>query len=127
MQLNDRICVGFDGGACAAPHAYDDAGKLKCDDRSSTSADRCPVMLVLTRDHGRNTTLPFPPAEHSALSDPGTACTVRSTGVDAGGTRFALMDEGRDCFGCTACSFTEEIYVLRNGQPVLVKRNSADF
>ena len=49
------------------------------------------------------------------------------TGIDADGTHFALMGEGRDCFGGTAYSLIEEIYVLRDGQPVLVKRNSADF
>ncbi|RXV72521.1 hypothetical protein D1006_09340 [Burkholderia stabilis] len=127
VQLNDGICVGFDAGAFATSHTYDEAGKLTCDDQSSTSATRCPAMLVLTRDHGRNTTRRFPPAEHSALSDPSTACTVRSTGVDAGGTHFALMGEGRDCFGGTAYSLIEEIYVLRDVQPVLVRKNSADF
>ncbi|AXF19306.1 hypothetical protein CUJ89_01450 [Burkholderia pyrrocinia] len=84
-------------------------------------------MLVLTRDQGRNTTRRFPPAQHSALSDPSTACTVLSTGVDAGGTHFASMGEGRDCFGRTAYSLIEKIYVVRDGQPVLVKSNSADF
>ncbi|WP_241303861.1 hypothetical protein [Burkholderia stabilis] len=55
---------------------------------------------------------PVPLAEHSALADPSTACTVRSIGVDAGGTSFALVGEGRDCFGSTVYSFIEEIYVF---------------
>ncbi|MBN3794239.1 hypothetical protein [Burkholderia sp. Ac-20392] len=127
VQLNVNTCVGFDAGAFSASHPSDDAGKLACDIQSSAPTARCPALVVLTRDQGRNTTLRFSPGDGSALRDPSTACTVRSTGVDAGGTHFALMGEGRDCFGGTAYSLIEEIYVLRDGQPVLVKRNSADF
>jgi len=47
--------------------------------------------------------------------------------VGANDTHFAVMGEGRDYFGGTAYSRIEEIYALRNGQPVLVKKNSADF
>ena len=127
VQLNADTCVGFDGGAYGTAHTDEDAGKLTCDARSSTSATRCPAILVLTRDQGKSTIRRFPPAEHSALSDPSTACAIRSTGVDTDGTRFALLGEGRDCFGGTAYSFIEEIYLLRRGQPVLVKSNSEDF
>ncbi len=127
VQLNADTCVGFDGGAYGAAHTAEEAGKLTCDARSSTSATRCPAILVLTRDQGKSTIRRFPPAGHSALSDPSTACAVRSTGVDTDDTRFALMGEGRDCFGGTAYSLIEEIYVLRQGQPVLVKSNSEDF
>jgi hypothetical protein len=127
VQLDASTCVGFDAGAFSAPHPAEDAGKLACDAQSSTSTTRCPAVLVLTRDQGRNTTRRFPPGDSSALRDPSTACAVRSTGVDSGGTHFALMGEGRDCFGGTAYSFIEEIYVLRDGQPVLVRRNNADF
>ncbi|WP_175687950.1 hypothetical protein [Burkholderia anthina] len=81
---------------------------------------------MLTRDQGKSTIRRFPPSEHSA-SDPSTICAVRSTGVDTDGTRFALMGGGRDCFGGTAYSLVEEIYVLRRDQPVLVKSNSEDF
>ncbi|EKS9800865.1 MULTISPECIES: hypothetical protein [Burkholderia] len=38
-----------------------------------------------------------------------------------------VMGNGRDCFGGTAYSLIEEIDAARDGQPVLVKRNSADF
>ena len=127
VQLNADTCVGFDGGAYGSVHTAEDAGKLTCDARSSTSATRCPAILVLTRDQGKSTIRRFPPAEHSAPSDPSTACAVRSTGVDTDGTRFALMGEGRDCFGGTAYSLIEEIYALRRGRPVLVKSNSEDF
>jgi len=127
VQLNASTCVGFDAGAFPAPHQSDDAGKLACDIQSSTSTARCPALVVLTRDQGRNTTRRFPPGDGTALGDPSTACTVRSTGIDASGKHFALMGEGRDCFGGTAYSLIEEIYALRDGQPVLVKRNSADF
>ncbi|WP_175045552.1 hypothetical protein [Burkholderia lata] len=127
MQLNTNACVGFDAGAFSAPHPSDDAGKLACDTQPSTLTARCPALVVLTRDPGRNTTRRFSPADGSALRDPSTACTVRSTGVDAGGTHFALMGEGRDCFRGTAHSLIEEIHVVRDAQPVLVKRNSADF
>lgn len=95
---------------------------MRRDARSSTSATRCPAILVLTRDQGESTIRRFPRAEHSALSDPRTACTARSTGVDTDGTRFALMGEGRACFRGTAYSVIEEIYVLRRGQPVLAKK-----
>jgi hypothetical protein len=127
IQLNANTCVGFDAGVFAAPHPSEDAGELACDAAASKSDTRCPAMLVLTREPGRNTTRRFPPAKDSALSDPSTACAVRSTGIDASGARFALIGEGRDCFGGTAYSLIEEIYVLRDGQPVLVKKNSADF
>ncbi|AOJ36678.1 hypothetical protein WJ23_01590 [Burkholderia lata] len=127
VQLNASTCVGFDAGAFSAPHPSDDAGKLACEIQPSTSTDRCPALVVLTRDQGRNTTRRFPPGDGSALRDPSTACTVRSTGIDASGKHFALMGEGGDCFGGTAYSLIEEIYALRDGQPVLVKRNSADF
>ncbi|AOR68083.1 hypothetical protein BBJ41_11360 [Burkholderia stabilis] len=69
-------------------------------------------MLAMTRGQSRGTTHRFPPAEHSALADLSAACTVRSIGVDAGGTSFALVGEGRDCFGSTVYSLIEEIYVL---------------
>lgn len=69
-------------------------------------------MLVMIRDQGRSTTHLFPPAEHSALADLSTACTVRSIGVDVDGTSFALVGEGRDCFGSTVYSLIEEIYVF---------------
>ncbi|WP_185646623.1 hypothetical protein [Burkholderia sp. Bp9143] len=49
------------------------------------------------------------------------------TGVTADGTHFALMGEGRDCFGGTGYSLVEEIHVPQNGQPVLVRNRSADF
>ncbi|WP_342703426.1 hypothetical protein OHZ10_01470 [Burkholderia arboris] len=127
VQLNANICVGFDAGAFAAPHPSEDAGKLACDAAASTSDMRCPAMLVLTRDQGRNTTRRFPPTNDSALSDSSTACAVRSIRIDASGARFALIGEGRDCFGGTAYSLIEEIYALRAGQPMLVKKNSADF
>lgn len=127
VQLGTNTCVGFDAGAFSAAHPLEDAGNLACDSQPSVSTGRCPALVVLTRDHGRNTTRRFPPGDGSALGDPSTACAVRSTGVNTGGTRFALMGEGRDCFGGTAYSLIEEIYVLRDGQPVLVKRNSADF
>lgn len=127
VQLNVNLCVGFDAGAFAAPHTSEDAGKLTCDAAASTSGTRCPAMLVLTRDQGRNTTRRFPPVEGSALDDSSTACAVRSIRIDASGARFALIGEGRDCFGGTAYSLIEEIYVLRDGQPALVKKNSADF
>ncbi|WP_175241162.1 MULTISPECIES: hypothetical protein [Burkholderia cepacia complex] len=52
---------------------------------------------------------------------------MRSTGIDASGKHFALMGEGRDCFGGTAYALIEENYALRDGQPVLVKKNSGDF
>ncbi|WP_322027465.1 hypothetical protein [Burkholderia sp. BCC1977] len=42
-------------------------------------------------------------------------------------THFALMGEGLDCFGGTACSLVEAIYVPRKGRPVLGRNNSADF
>ncbi|WP_175721925.1 hypothetical protein [Burkholderia anthina] len=127
VQLGANTCVGFDGGAYGSAHTAEDAGKLTCDARSSTSETRCPAILVLTRNQGKSTIRRFPPAEHSALSDPSTACAARSTGVDTDGMRFALRGEGRDCFGGTAHSLIEEIYVLRRGQPVLVKSNSEDF
>ncbi|NIE60024.1 MULTISPECIES: hypothetical protein [unclassified Burkholderia] len=127
MQLNASTCVGFDAGAFSAPHPSDDAAKLACEIQPSTSTDRCLALVVLTRDQGRNTTRRFPPGDGSALRDPSTACTVRSTGIDASDKHFALIGEGRDCFGGTAYSLIEEIYVLRDGQPVLVKRSSADF
>lgn len=127
VQPNTNTCVGFDVGAFSAPHPSDDAGKLACDTQSSTSTARCPALVVLTRDHGLNTTRRFSPADGSALRDPSTACTVRSTDVDASGTHFALMGEGRDCFRSTTYSLIEEIHVVRDAQPVLVKRNSADF
>jgi len=50
---------------------------------------------------------------------------VRSTSVDAGGTRFAPMGEGRDCLGGAADSLVEEIYMLRDMQPALTKKGTA--
>ncbi len=49
---------------------------------------------------------------------------MQSIGVN---TSFALIEEGRDCFGGTAYSLIEEIYELRDGQPIPTKRNSTDF
>lgn len=141
MQLNANTCAEFNAGACSAPHPSEDTGKPACDVQPSTSTARCPALLALSQGQGLNTTRRFPPGDssalrtpHSALRDPSTeyrvpstACRVRSTRVDEGGTRFALMGEGLDCFGGTTYSLIEEIYVLRDGQPVLVKKNSADF
>ena len=127
VQLNANTRVGFDGGAYGSAHTAEDADELTCDAHSSTSATCCPAILVLTRDQGKSTIRRFPPFEHSALSDPSTACAVRSTDVDTDGTRFALMGGGRDRFGGTAYSLVEEIYLLRRGQPVLVKSDSEDF
>ncbi|HDR9589042.1 TPA: hypothetical protein QDC22_007316 [Burkholderia stabilis] len=112
VQLSADACVGFDSRAFGAPQTSEDADELACDAQSSTSARRCLAMLVMTRDQGRSTTHLFPPAEHSALADLSTTCTVRSIGVDAGDTSFALVREGRDCFGGTVYSLIEEIYVL---------------
>lgn len=124
VQLNASTCTGFDAGAFSAPHPSDDDGKLACDIQSSTSTARCPALVVLTRNQRRNTAHRFPPGDGSALRDPSTACVVRSTGIDAGGKHFALMGEGRNCFGGTAYSLIEEIDALRDGQPVLVKRTA---
>ncbi|WP_148283796.1 hypothetical protein [Burkholderia cepacia] len=96
--------------------------------REFVAIDRSlPGAAALTREQGKSAIRRLAAVEHSALSDPGTACTVRSTGVNLDGAHFALMGEGRDCFGGTAYSLVEEIYVLRNGQPALVRNNSADF
>ncbi|WP_322088083.1 hypothetical protein [Burkholderia sp. BCC1999] len=81
-------------------------------------------MLALTRDQGRSAMRRFPPGKDSAPSDPNTECSVQSIGVN---TSFALIEEGRDCFGGTAYSLIEEIYELRDGQPIPTKRNSTDF
>ncbi|KHK49521.1 hypothetical protein PI86_15440 [Burkholderia sp. A9] len=85
VQLSADTCVGFDGGAYRAPHTDQDAKKLTCDASSSTSIARCPALLVLTREQGKGTIRRFAAVEHSALSDPSTACTVRSTGVNVDG------------------------------------------
>lgn len=108
VQLSADACVGFDSRAFGAPHTSEDADELACDAQSSTSAGRCPAMLAMTRDQSRSTTHRFPPAEHSALADPSSACTVRSIGVDAGGTSFALVGKGRDCFDGTVYSLIED-------------------
>ncbi|MGN7985630.1 hypothetical protein [Burkholderia sp. 22313] len=73
-------------------------------------------MLVLTQDQAGQVRR-FTSSEHSALGDPSTACAVRSTGVNADGTQFALIGAGRNCFGGTAYALIEEIHALRNGQP----------
>ncbi|MGC3026611.1 hypothetical protein ACPUER_15930 [Burkholderia sp. DN3021] len=126
-QLNSDVCGGFCAGAFAAPHTSEDAGKLTCDAQSSTSVTCCPAMLVPIRNQGRNAIHRFPPAEHFALGDRSTACTVRSTAVDAGGTHFTLPGEGRGCLGGIAYSLVEKIYVLRDSRPVLVKSNRVGF
>ncbi|MFP3507553.1 hypothetical protein [Burkholderia sp. SIMBA_062] len=41
--------------------------------------------------------------------------------------RRVQLSADSDCFGGTAYSLVEEIHVLRNGQPVLIKSNSAGF
>ncbi len=51
-----------------------------------------PALVVLTRDQGRNTARWFSPIDGSALRDPSTASTARSTGVDVGGTHFAFNE-----------------------------------
>ncbi|MBZ5794011.1 hypothetical protein K8353_28170 [Burkholderia contaminans] len=127
MQLNANTCVQFDTGSLSAPHSSENPGKLTCDIRSSTTTARCPALPALTRDQGRNTTPRFSPGDGSALSDPGTACAVRSTCVDAGGTPFAPMGEGRDCLGGAAYSLVEEIYMLRDMQPALTKKEQRGF
>lgn len=95
MQLNASTCARFDSGAFSAPHPSDDDGKLACDIQSSTSTARCPALVVLTRNQGRNRTRQFPPGNGSALWDPSTACTARSTSIDAGGKHFALWVRAR--------------------------------
>ncbi|MPV68132.1 hypothetical protein [Burkholderia sp. BE17] len=92
--------------------------------RTSLAARRCSRRFEIEADAP---SAGFLPTERSALSDPSTVCTVRSTAIDADDTYFALMDEGRYRFSGTAYSLINEIYVLRDGQPVLVKSNSADF
>jgi len=69
----------------------------------------------------------YPPSSvrHWVIHAPHARCVP--TGVNADGTHFALMGEGRDRFGGTAHSLAEEIHVLRNGQPALVRNNSADL
>lgn len=94
VQLSTNSCVGFDAGAFFAPHPSDNAGKLACDIQSSAPTARCPALAVLTRDQGRNTTRRLPPVDGSALRDPSTASTARSTGVDVGGTHFAFNGRG---------------------------------
>ena len=72
-QLNAHTCGGFDAGGFSAPHPSDDAEKLTCDIRSSTSSARCPALAAPTRDQGRNTMRRFPPGDGSALRDPGSS------------------------------------------------------
>jgi len=98
VQLSADTCVGFDPGAYATPHTDQDAGELTCDTSSATSAARCPAMPVLAQDQAGQIRR-FTSSEHSASGDPSTARTVRSTGVNADGTQFALMGESRDCCG----------------------------
>ncbi|MGT0247495.1 hypothetical protein [Burkholderia pyrrocinia] len=126
-QLNADVCAGFGAEAFAAPHTSEDAGKLTCDAQLSTSVTCCPAMLVPILDQDRNTTHRFPPAEHFALGDRSTTCTVRSTTVDIGGTHFTLTGEGRGYLGGTVYSLAEEIYVLRDSRPVPVKSNRVGF
>jgi len=83
-------------------------------------------MLVSTQDQAGQVRR-FTPSEYSALRDPGAACALRSTGVIADGTQFALMSTGGDCFGGAAHVPIKEIRALRNHQPVIVKSNNANF
>jgi hypothetical protein len=113
VQLSINACAGLDAGAFSAPHQSDnDEGKPACDIQSSASTARHPALVVPIQEQGRNMTCRFSPVDGSVLRDPSTACTVRSAGVDAGGTHVAFMGEGRDCFGRTTNSL-EEVCVAR--------------
>lgn len=108
VQLSINACAGLDAGAFSAPHqSDDDEGKPACYIQSSASTARHPALVVPIQEQGRNMPCRFSPVDGSALRDSSTACTVRSAGVDAGGTHFAFMGEGRDCFGRTAHSLEE--------------------
>lgn len=117
MQLNASTCAGFDAGAFSAPHPSDDDGKLACDIQSPTSIARCPALVVLTRNQGRNTTRQFSPGNGSALRDPSTACTVRSTGIDAGGKHFALWVMGETALAARPIHSSKKSMRCETGSP----------
>lgn len=117
-QLNASTRAGFDAGAFSAPHPSDDHFDIDC---SLPGVGRANPKSRQEHD----------PAVSAGrwLRTPGSEYRMRG-GIDRHRRRrqaLRVMGEGRDCFGGTACSLIEEIYALRDGQPVLVKRNSADF
>lgn len=124
VQLRDGVCVGFDGGAFAHAHPTSEADSFSCSSAADAKAP-CPRLFVLTRSADRSVVRTFAPLKGTALDDASVACNVDSIGVSSDGTRFALMGEGRDCFGGTAQTAVEEIYTLKDGQPVLLKNNTA--
>jgi len=127
VQLRPNLCVGFDAGAYASPHSYTEAGELTCDATAKTSDTRCPTLRVLTRANGKTHTRVFPAPRTSSLADPSDACVIKTLAVNRSGTRFALQGQGRDCFGGTARFSVEDVFELKHGAPVLVKKNGAYF
>lgn len=123
VQLRPNLCVGFDAGAYASRHSYEEAGELRCGDDKAKAP--CPTLRVLTRVNGKTVTRSFAPPRTSSLADPSDACVIRTLAVNRSGSRFALQGEGRDCFGGTARFSVEDVYELKNGAPVLVKKNGA--
>jgi hypothetical protein len=122
VQLRSGLCVGFDAGAYGSPHSYEQAGTLTCGGESDAP---CPTLRVLTRVNGKTVARSFPPPRKSSLADPSDACAIKTIGVNKAGTRFALQGQGRDCFGGTARFSVEDVYALKNGVPVLLKKNGA--
>ena len=107
-QLNASTRAGFDAGAFSARiHPT----------TTSTSTARCPALVVLTRNQGRNTTRRFPPGDGSALRDPSTACAVESTGIDAGGKHFALWVKGETALAARPVHSSKKSMRCETGSP----------
>jgi hypothetical protein len=122
VQLRAGLCVAFDAGAYATQHSYEEAGELSC---SSSGDAPCPTLRVLSRVTGKTIARTFAPPPRSSLADPSDACVIDTIAVNRSGTRFALKGQGRDCFGGTARFSVEDVYELKNGAPVLVRKNGA--
>jgi hypothetical protein len=122
VQLRKDLCVGFDAGAYASRHSYEEAGQLRCTDEADVP---CPTLRVLTRANGKTVVRAFAPPPKSSLGDPSDACVIDTIAVNRSGSRFALQGQGRDCFGGTARFSVEDVYELKSGVPALVKKNGA--
>ena len=116
-QLNASTRAGFDAGAFSAPHPSDDHFDIDC---SLPGVGRANPKSRQEHD----------PAVSAGrwLRTPGSEYRMRG-GIDRHRRRrqaLRVMGEGRDCWRHGLFTHRRNLCVARR-QPVLVKRNSADF